>query len=141
MSDNTRTIQLVNDLAELSRLAEAVAQLAADWQLPPPLQHDLDLALEEVVCNVIRYGHPSGERHTITVSFERSPDELLARVEDSGAAFDPLARSTPDIQQPLEDRPVGGLGIYLVRQVMDEVHYQRQDNRNILTLKKRWPNA
>ena len=141
MSDNTRTIQLVNELAELGRLAAAVAQLAADWQLPPPLPHDLDLALEEVVCNIIRYGHPPGERHTITVSFERSQAELTVRVEDSGAAFDPLARPAPDIEQPLENRPVGGLGIYLVRQVMDEVHYQRLDKRNILTLKKRWPNA
>jgi anti-sigma regulatory factor (Ser/Thr protein kinase) len=114
----------LDDFARQHRLAESVRQAA-------------DLSLEEHLTNILRYGYSDAERHEIRVRFELEEGCLAIEIEDDGQAFDPLAVPEPDTTAPLEGRPVGGLGIHLIRRFMDEVQYRREADRNILHLRKR----
>ncbi len=91
---------------------------------------DHQLTLDDLLVSV------RGDR--IVLRFTHAPSELTAEVEDDGRAFDPLARAAPDIEQPIEEREVGGLGIFLVKKLMTEVAYRRDGGKNILTMTKRW---
>jgi len=94
------------------------------------------LAAEEILVNIINYAYP-GEEGKIEVNCrQREGKALEIEIADWGFAFDPLAMATPDITLPLEKRGIGGLGVFLVRKLMDEVTYKRQDDRNILTIVK-----
>ena len=97
----------------------------------------MNLALDEVVTNVIRYAHDDGRQHPIVVRLALEQGVLTAQVEDDGRAFNPLDAPVPDIGAGIDDRPIGGLGIHLVRSVMTSVEYRREDGRNVLTMKKR----
>jgi serine/threonine-protein kinase RsbW len=131
------SIQLKNDLAELERLSQAIADFAAGSGLPAKFLFDINLALEEIVTNVISYGYEDDREHAITVRFLLEQEELTAEVEDDARPFNPLDAPEPDLDRPLEERPIGGLGIHLVRKVMDRLEYRRQDGKNILIMKKR----
>ena len=96
----------------------------------------MSLALDEVVTNIIRYAHADGRQHPIVVRLTLEPGVLTAQVEDDGRSFNPLEVSPPDIGASIEDRPIGGLGIHLVRSVMTSVEYRREDGRNVLTMTK-----
>ena len=103
----------------------------AEALLPPPKVMHLDLAVEEIVVNICSYAYeiPPGE---VTVRLKESDQALEADFLDNGVPFDPLAVEEPDVTRPLEERQKGGLGILLVRRVMDEVHYRREAGRNVL---------
>jgi serine/threonine-protein kinase RsbW len=92
--------------------------------------------LDEVVANIINHGYDDTAEHQIRVTLAFDGSELGIRVEDDGRAFDPLQAPPPDLDLPLEERPVGGLGIHIVRSVMDAVEYQRDGDRNVLIMKK-----
>lgn len=94
------------------------------------------LASEEAIVNVIHYAFPDGNG-TMEIRAEQAPDGgLRLQIIDSGIAFDPLAKEMPDTHAPPQDRPIGGLGIFMIRQIMDDVSYERKDGRNVLTLYK-----
>jgi len=97
----------------------------------------LRLACEEVIVNVIHYAYPN-QQGKVRISYELAEDasNLVILVSDSGVPFNPLEKSEPDISLPIEERQIGGLGIFMVRKVMDSVEYTREDGRNILTLRK-----
>lgn len=98
------------------------------------------LACEEALVNVINYAYPDG-KGLVTVCCSitgASGDELLTiEIADSGDPFDPLAKEDPDLTISLEDRPIGGLGIFLIKNIMTEVHYTRREETNVLTLTKK----
>jgi anti-sigma regulatory factor (Ser/Thr protein kinase) len=128
---------LRNDMPEIERLAEEVTRFANQHGVPPEIAGDLNLALEEVVANVIMHAYPQGGAHEIQVEVTAEKDRVAAEVVDDGVGFDPLQRIQPDVALPLAQRPVGGLGIFLVRRVMDELHYSRESGRNRLTMAKK----
>ncbi len=101
--------------------------------LSPKRGAHLDLAVEEIVVNICSYAYqiPPGE---ITVRLEETEDALAVDFIDNGVPFDPLAVEEPDVARPLQEREQGGLGILLVRRVMDEVHYRREKDRNCLRI-------
>lgn len=105
---------------------------------PVKTQMQLDLVVEEIFVNIASYAYASGEG-TVTVRVERSdaPAALTISFLDRGVAFDPLAKEDPDVSALAEDRGIGGLGIFLTKQLMDELCYQRLDGQNILTLRKK----
>lgn len=105
----------------------------------PSLEFTLRLALEELVVNVVNYAYGEGGDGPLEVSVERREDSIVMTFADEGVAFNPLERETPDITLPLDERPIGGLGIFLVRELMDDVAYHREGQRNILTIKKLVP--
>jgi serine/threonine-protein kinase RsbW len=136
MSD-TLEIRLGNRLSELDGVAGTLAELGQRHGLGARVVHDLTLALEEVLTNVIRHGYPDGGEHEIAVRLHVAPDAVSAEIEDDGQPFNPLEAPVPDTTTPLAERAVGGLGIHLVRTLMDAVEYRRQDARNLLTIRRR----
>jgi len=95
------------------------------------------LAIEELVLNCIEFGYDDEDEHTILVDLWVADGKVTMRLTDDGHAFDPLAVPAPDLSLGLEQRPVGGLGIYLLRELADDIAYERRDERNRLTLSKR----
>ena len=127
---------LVNDLRGISSAAARIDAFCAAHGLSPGIRFDVTLAIEELVTNTIGYGYDDGGEHSIDVVLRIEGDTLTVEIADDGRAFDPLQAPEPDLRAPLEERAVGGLGIYLVRKTMDGVAYRRQDGRNVVTLTK-----
>ena len=125
-----------NDIQQIPTLAEWVDELGIPMELNMPI----NLALEEAVSNVMLYAYPGRNDGKVFVEFAKAKDEqgekLIFTISDSGIPFDPTAKPEADITLSAEDRAIGGLGIHLVRKLMDEIRYERQDEKNILTLVK-----
>ena len=133
-----KTLVIRNDIEELNRLALFLETLEEEWMLPPGLAPSINLALEEALSNVIFYAFEKGTVNEITVNFGLNGKEIAIVVSDGGKPYDPLQKEDPDISLSAEERPIGGLGIFLIKQIMDEVSYQRANNKNQLTMVKRW---
>jgi|SRR5579862_7374887 len=131
------TLILKNDVTELEKVLVLITDLCARHNIPPDTEYDLKLALDEVVTNVMRHAYPKDEDHRFTLEVSVSDAEFTARVIDDGIAFDPMAHPPPNLDVPLEERKEGGLGIFLVRQIMTSVEYQRVAGKNIMTLRKK----
>ncbi|HET7596167.1 MAG TPA: ATP-binding protein [Burkholderiales bacterium] len=126
-----------NTRAELTHISTAVDRFAANCGLSKDVVADLQVALNEVLTNIIDYGYTDVAEHEIRICLEVSGDVLEAAIEDDGVAFDPLRRAAPDLNAPLRERRVGGLGIHFVKNLMNETHYDRVGDRNRLVLRKR----
>ena len=98
----------------------------------------IKLALEEVFVNVVHYGYRSAQNGTIEISMEIDTNCLLLRLSDAGAPFNPLEHNDPDVSVSAQARNIGGLGIFLVKKLMDSVGYEYKDKHNVLTLVKKW---
>ena len=125
------------DAAQLPTLTRFLQEFCATAGVPRPDATPLELALEEVFMNVVRHGAPAGATPRVEVSLEIGDEGLVLTIEDDGPAFDPLSLPDPDVAAALDARPVGGLGVYLVRQLMDGARYQRVRGRNQLRLTRR----
>jgi len=131
-----RHIVLHNDIQQIPQLAEFIETIADEKQLEQGLAMSLNLALEEAVTNVIMYAYPEGADGLVEVEAILKPKELEFIITDSGKPFDPTAAPEADTTLSAENRPIGGLGIYLVRNIMDSVKYKRNDGKNILSMTK-----
>lgn len=126
--------------AEAGQLAGLNQYLLAFWQeagLPDEARFPFELALEEIFMNVVMHGSRPGQVPEFVVSLAHEGDEVVLAMSDTGIAFDPLDAPNPDIDAAIEDRPIGGLGIYLLREMMDSLAYVHEHERNHLTLRKR----
>ena len=140
MPDGRHTHAVIGTPA-VRRIAEALDAFCAEERLPPEVAWRLRVALDEIVANVVAYGSaPRSATGTLDVWFRRNGPMVEITVADDGAPFDPLARPAPDIDLPLEARQPGGLGIALVKSLMDHVSYMRT-TKNILTIRKYIDNA
>ncbi|MBR1928374.1 MAG: SpoIIE family protein phosphatase [Paludibacteraceae bacterium] len=130
-------IVMRNDIQQIPTLAEWIEGL----QVPTELSMPINLALEEIVCNVMLYAYPQRKDGKVFVEYSEKEDnqgkQLIFTISDTGIAFDPTQQKEVDTSLSAEDREIGGLGIHLVRQLMDEIRYERVDNKNILTLIKK----
>ena len=129
-------ITVRNHLSELERVGTVVEQFAAAHAIPARVAFEINLALDEVLTNIISYGYDDGGEHAIHVSLSADAGQLVVTVEDDGRAFNPLDAPAPDVDQSVEARPIGGLGIHLVRKVMDGLEYARRQGKNHLVMKK-----
>ena len=127
---------LKNRLAEIARLGERLGEFAAVHQLAPSVLYDLNLALEEAVTNIISHGYSDHREHEILVRIRVESGEVIAEVKDDAPAFNPLTAPDADVTTPLDERTAGGLGIHLMRKLMDEIEYQRLEDGNLLIMKK-----
>ena len=131
---NMQTVTIETRLEELTRLTEAVENLGEQENWSLALVGKVNLVLEELAMNTINHGHDEG-LHEITVTFNSTDEALTIDVVDDGKPFDPLHDAPiPDVNAPIHERPIGGLGVYLVRKLMDELTYRREEGRNHLTL-------
>ena len=130
------TVVFVNQKSEIRRVGEVAERFGADQGLAEDDVMAVNLVLDELVANIIENGYDDTAEHQIHVTLGLEGRELTILVEDDGRPFDPTAAPPPDLDLPLEDRPVGGLGIHIVRTVMDSVQYERRGDRNMLTMHK-----
>ncbi|MCE2501271.1 MAG: ATP-binding protein [Dehalococcoidia bacterium] len=120
---------------ELEQIPAAVEEFAERDNWPPDLVFKLNLVLEELGVNIVNY---SGATGAIEISLASDEETVTIEIADNGRPFNPLAElDTPDISAPLGERPVGGLGVHLVRSMMDELSYSREDGMNRLAMTKR----
>ena len=130
-------VALTNQPPEKRKALTVLEQFARDHQLPEKVLQAADLALEEHLTNVMKYGFDDSQVHEIRVRLELVGGQFQIEVEDDGKPFNPLEHPKPDLSVPLEQRPLGGLGIHLIRSFMDELAYRRDGGRNIFQMRKR----
>ena len=127
-----------NSIQEMEKIHEAVEAFAARYQLSAKLAFNFSLILEELVVNIISYGYDDDEEHEILVRMWADEQWFRVQIDDGGRSFNPLCDSPePMIDLSVQDRPIGGVGIHLTKELMDDVKYQRIYGRNIVTLGKR----
>jgi sigma-B regulation protein RsbU (phosphoserine phosphatase) len=132
-----RKIVLPNDVQEVPKLAAFVDEVCEWMGFDPMLTMQLNLAIEEAVVNVMDYAYPPGTKGEVDIEVKADADKLMFTISDNGVAFDPTAKAEVDTTLSAEERQIGGLGIHLVRHIMDNVEYERKDGRNILRLSKK----
>jgi anti-sigma regulatory factor (Ser/Thr protein kinase) len=130
-------ITILNRRSELGRVVALLDAFGAEHRLAPPLVADMQVALDEVLSNVTQHAHPDQSEHSIHVRLRMVADALEAEIEDDGLLFNPLSAPLPDLRARLRDRHVGGLGIEFIRNLMDDVIYERAGDRNRLVLRLR----
>lgn len=135
-----RSLRLRNEMEELGRLNEELEDVGRMLGWAPRSVLDLSLACEELVVNIVSYGYPVGSEGIIVVELKASQDEVEITLGDHGKPFDPLRTADPLelLEMDVEDRPIGGLGIFFVKRLMDEVEYEYSDGMNRLRLWKKW---
>ena len=134
MTNPLNQIQLPAEIGSLRPITEFVHRGAQAAAFPEDDLGRLDLVMEEVVVNVINYAYPQGEPGNIEVGYAiEGPGRLFVQVSDAGREFDPLAKDPPDLRLGLAERPIGGLGIFLVKRIARSIAYNRVDNRNVLS--------
>ena len=131
-----KSIILTNDISEISKLNEFVEEIGNEFSLTPDVVFNVNLVLEEAIVNVINYAYPKEKHESIYLSAQLHEGSIVFVLTDTGMQFDPTKAPEADITLSLEDRPIGGLGIFLIRQIMNEVSYERIDGKNVLTLSK-----
>jgi sigma-B regulation protein RsbU (phosphoserine phosphatase) len=128
--------QLTGGLEEITVLHEAIEKFATDNSVPQDVVFKVNLSLDELLTNTLSYGYPEGGEHEISVSLAVKDQTLLIEARDNAVPFNPLEKPEPDIYQDIDERQIGGLGIHIVRKMMDEIAYRREAGFNVLTMKK-----
>ncbi len=125
------------EAADLPRIQAAIGEFSREQDWPPDIEFQIDLVLEELVLNVVNHGSGGGAGE-IAIELLSDAEAVTIEIIDDGKPFDPLTDAPdPDTESSIENRAVGGLGIHLVRTMMDEVSYRREENRNHMILVKR----
>lgn len=137
MNTSSQTLTISNDIAEIARTAEFIEEFCTAHGATPDIAFKINLAVEEALVNTISYGFKDDARHVIDLKIAIEGGAIVLRISDDAVAFNPLETAEPDVSAPVEERKVGGLGVFLMKKTMDDVQYAREDERNILTLKKR----
>ena len=132
-----RSITLSNNIDEVPLLAAFVDKVCEAVGFDMSTTMSLNLALEEAVVNVMSYAYPSGTTGNVNIDAVANDKRLKFIISDWGTPFDPTAEKEVDTTLSAEERPIGGLGIHLVRQIMDSINYERIDGKNVLTLRKK----
>ncbi len=126
------SLTVSNSVDELPGISAAVEEMGDREEWPPDLAFKVNLVLDELVVNVCSHAYDGGV-HEIEINLNSEPDELSIEIIDDGRPFDPLTEAPPpNLDAPLEERAIGGLGLHLVQTMMDDLKYQRKDGRNHL---------
>jgi sigma-B regulation protein RsbU (phosphoserine phosphatase) len=129
-------LNITNKMSEISRVIEAFKSFAEKSRISMSITMKLNLVFDDLLNNIVSYAFPEGGNHEIKIHAEKSGDRILLTVEDDGIPFNPFAQTEADTSLSLEDRKIGGLGIHLIKNIMDEVSYKRRIDHNVVTLIK-----
>lgn len=127
---------LNGDLEAIVDLAERIEVFGEIHRLPPDVIFKVNLCLDELLTNIIQYGFPGCQPRPILITLRLEQQMLMVEIQDDAAPFNPLENPEPDTTRSILDRPIGGLGIHLVRRMMDGLVYSRENGKNILTMQK-----
>ncbi len=130
------TVRIENDLSEIAKVDETLDDFAEQFGVPPAIAATFHIIFDDLLNNVISYGFSDEQRHFIDISLELTESSLIVSIADDGVPFNPLAETAPDTTLSIEDRPIGGLGIHIVVNMVDAISYQRTADKNVLTLTK-----
>ena len=131
-----KELRIKNQISELEKVAQFVEEIGEELGLSMELQMNLNLVMEEMVTNVIFYAYPEGEVADIELLAKSDGKELTFVLSDQGKEFDPTAKEDADPDINPADREIGGMGIFIVKNIMNKVTYQRLEGRNLLTMTK-----
>ena len=129
-------LQLSNNRPEIRNLRNRFDIFAKDNELPAKVIHDVQLALDEVVTNIVEYGYDDDDEHLIDIKFILNEQSLKIIIIDDAKPYNILDKKDPDTSQSLDEKPIGGLGIYLVKRLMTNIDYDYRDGKNHLLLTK-----
>jgi serine/threonine-protein kinase RsbW len=135
MSQTETTIR--NRREEFTRVVSAVDRLAAEHQIAADIARDMQVALDEVLKNIVDYGYTDAAEHEIRIRLTVLDNAIEATIEDDGVPFNPLESAAPDTSAPLRERRIGGIGLRFVKNLMNEVSYNRVGGHNRLVLRKK----
>ena len=136
LNDGALELSLVNDLKEIGDAASRIDAFCEEHGLTPQIAYAVNLSIDEILTNTISYGYNDDDEHRIGLTLRVDGDDLVVVIVDDGRAFDSSLEREPDVEATLEERSLGGLGLFLVQQMMDDVAYQRRDDFNVITLRK-----
>ncbi|MCC5790870.1 MAG: ATP-binding protein [Opitutales bacterium] len=125
-----------NSLAQLEPLAKTVQEFGQQEVLPKAVTGTLNLALDELFTNIVQHGYAPGEKGQISLQLTRKGDAVEAILQDHAPAYNPFDAPEPDRHSPVESRPIGGLGVHLVKELMDHWEYRRDHHQNTVILRK-----
>jgi serine/threonine-protein kinase RsbW len=137
MEQREYSFELKNSLAELDKLCRHLEKFGQQFGLPKKFKLEINLALEELFTNIICYGFDDNCEHIISMTITLENDELCICIVDDGIPFNPIKFAVPEMSHSIEECKIGGLGIHIVRKLVDDIYYQRCDAKNVLTIKKR----
>jgi serine/threonine-protein kinase RsbW len=136
MAQREYSFEFKNSLAELDILCRHLETFSQKFELSKKFTLEINLALEELFTNIICYGFDDHCEHIISMTITLENDELCICIVDDGIPFNPIKFAVPEMSHSIEECKIGGLGIHIVRKMVDDICYQRCDDKNILTLKK-----
>ena len=137
MAKREYCFELKNSLSELDKLCRKLETVGREIKLSKKFIFEINLALDELFTNIISYGIDDENEHTIKVTITPENEQLCMCIEDDGIPFDLTKYETPDVSCSVEECKIGGLGIHIIKKLMDEICYERSGNKNVLTLKKK----
>jgi anti-sigma regulatory factor (Ser/Thr protein kinase) len=128
-------ITILNKLSEIQKIEAFFEEFADSKNISMEIKFKIDMILDEILTNIISYGYNDDkEDHIIAICVTLEDENIKIVIEDDGLPFNPLLRPPPDLTMALEERPIGGLGIYLVKSYVSNIDYTRSDEHNILSM-------
>jgi len=125
-----------NNHAEIQPMINTMIQYCEKQCISDEIIQDMYLVLEEILTNIIKYAYDDDLEHEVVIDIEKDAESLQFRVENDGKPFDSTEFYNPDVEKDFDDREIGGMGIHLIRSLMDEMKYEFSQGRNILIVKK-----
>jgi serine/threonine-protein kinase RsbW len=137
MSETKMILTLKHSISELETLRSRLAEFGESTRLSTKQIQHINLVLDELFTNIISYGNTGEAECSIRILLSQDHKILTMEIEDCGIPFNPVEAETPDLESELEDRPIGGMGIHLIKNLMDEIKYERRGDKNVVKLTKR----
>jgi anti-sigma regulatory factor (Ser/Thr protein kinase) len=141
MPEKKLILKLKNQLTDLDTINAALESLRRQLGFSNKCKCETNLVLEELFTNIISYAYRDGGDHEVLLRIRCEPDQLSIEIEDDGIPFNPLSASPPCLEADIEDREVGGLGVFFARKFADQISYERTGEKNIVKITKRFNNA
>ena len=136
VSENILELEIINDLKEVSIVIDEFEAFCLAQNIENSAVQKVNVVLDEIINNIVNYGYPKEEERLILIKIAIENSSMVLTITDDGKAFNPFDIDKPDLSLSLEDRPVGGVGLYIVKNLMDSYSYERVNSKNIVEIVK-----